>query len=158
MGNSEKKPTVSLHPALPTIRGRIRLWVTTPDLLKGLIPLPLQCSDKGVANTYSSQKDFVAQSLHLSSSVQKICCPTPCAEQGRAVECPRHRSGEWLLYNTGVGSGSVTQHEWSATQHEWRCSDTEVDKGNVNVSASGQRTNCNAKSKVSQEALCLVKS
>lgn len=55
----------------------------------------------------------------------------------------QHRGGFWQL---------------SATQHEWRCSDTEVDKGNVNVSASGQRTNCNAKSKVSQEALCLVKS
>lgn len=59
---------------------------------------------------YSSQKAFVAQSLHLSSSVQKICCPTPCAEQGRAVECPRHRRGEWLLHNAGVGSGSWVLH------------------------------------------------
>lgn len=40
-----------------------------------------------------------------------------------------------------------------ATQHEWRCSDTEVDKGNVNVSASGQKTNCNAKSKVTRSIM-----
>ena len=46
-----------------------------------------------------------------------------------------------------------------AIQHKWRCLGTEVNnRGNTNVSASGWKMNCNAKSKMSQEALCLMKS
>lgn len=46
-----------------------------------------------------------------------------------------------------------------AVQHKWRCSDMGVNKRrNTSVSASGWKMNCNAKSKMSQEALSLEKS